>query len=225
MAGSMFETIKSLPLFGGISDAQLLEVLGQCKMHFQTVPAGKVVLHAGETCSHLSFVISGIVRATFTSSDGRLSLSQSVKGPDVLFPHYLFGLTTARPATVRSVSEVVMLHVSKNDLLKLLSTNDVALLNFLNTLCGSAQRGFRDVLNSTGSDLRRRLASRVCSLTKPQSFDIVLELNTNVAAEFDTSVEAFTTAFDWLVENKIVSGTPNRMVIKNRAALAELLAT
>ena len=225
MAGSMFETIKSLPLFSGISDAQLLNVLGHCKMHFQTVPAGKVVLHAGEVCSHLSFVVSGIVRATFTSADGRLSLSQSVKGPDALFPHYLFGLTTARPATVRSVSEVVLLHVPKADLLKLLSNSDIALLNFLNTLCGSAQRGFRDVLNSTGSDLRRRLASRVCSLTRPQSFDIVLELNTNVAAEFDTSVETFTAAFDWLVENKIVSGTPNRMVIKNRAALAELLTT
>lgn len=221
----MFETIVNLPLFRGISEAQLLQVIGQCKMHFQTVPAGKVVLNAGEVCTHLSFVVSGIVRATFTSADGRLSLSQSVKGPEVLFPHYLFGLTTARPATVRSVSEVVLLHVSKNDLMKLLSFSDVALINYLNTLCGSAQRGFRDVLNSTGSDLRRRLASRVCALTKPQCFDIVLELNTNVAGEFDTSIEEFNAAFAWLVENKIVSGTPNRMVIKNRAALAELLAT
>lgn len=225
MAGSMFETIKSLPLFRGISDEQLLNVLGKCKMHFQTVSAGKVVLNAGEVCANLTFLMSGIVRATFTSIDGRLSLSQSIKGPDVLFPHYLFGLTTARPATVRSVSEVVLLHVPKNDLLKLLAKSDVALLNFLNTLCGSAQRAFRDVLNSTGGDLRRRLASRVCALTRPQSFDIVLEVNANVSAEFDTSVENFTAAFDWLVENKIVSGTPNRMVVKNRAALAELLTT
>ena len=46
----MFETIKSLPLFSGISDEQLLNVLGKCKMHFQTVSAGKVVLNAGEVC-------------------------------------------------------------------------------------------------------------------------------------------------------------------------------
>ncbi len=223
MTGSMFETIVALPLFRGISEKQLMQVLEQCKIRFESAKAGRVILNAGEQCTHLTFVVSGIVRATTTTTDGRLSLSQSVKGPDVLYPDFLFGISTARPAVVRSMSEVVMLHVAKSDLIKVLTTNYVVLFNYLNILSSNAQRGYRDVFNGSGGDISRRLATRICALTKPNSFDIVLEINTNVATEFDTSIEAFNNAFNSLVEQKAVSGTPNRIVVKNRAALAALL--
>lgn len=219
----MFETIISLPLFRGMSEAQLMRMLEICKLRFTTSAAGKVVLQAGELNTHLTFVVSGIVRATFISTDGRLSLSQSIKGPDVIFPEYLFGLSTARPATVRSVSEVVLLHIPKNDLLKVLAHCDVAMLNYLNILSGNAQRVYREVLNGTGGDLIHRFATRICALTKPQSFDIVLEINANVASEFDTTLDAFNAAFTHLQQNHIVAGSPTRIVIKNRAALAALL--
>ena len=97
---SMYEILMGLPLFNGVSRERISEVVGRAPFHFLKYLEGERVIERGEPCTHIKFVISGSVRSTVTSSNGRFQVSQTLEAPNVIAPEFLFGRNTTYPAEV-----------------------------------------------------------------------------------------------------------------------------
>ena len=83
---SMFDLLMELPLFRGVSHDTMKNIVGMAKFHFLKYPEGAVVVKENSPCTHITFVISGSVRLTTTNNNGRISVSQTLRAPDVIFP-------------------------------------------------------------------------------------------------------------------------------------------
>ncbi len=189
---SMFEQLMSLPLFCGVSHEKLSRVVGQVKMEFLKYAPLATLIHAGDCCTHLVFLLSGSIEVNMGTADGLLSVRQTITAPAVVEPDFFFGRYTDSPATVTALDDVSVLRVLKNDYLKILNIDSVFMLNYLNTLAADAQRSVHSVLNFKKIGLVEQLALWVEILTRPGSTDIVLSTATG---DFSNLLNAATPTF------------------------------
>ncbi len=186
----IFELFMGLPLFSGVTHKSLAEIIGEAKFDFLKYASGDVIIRAGEECTHLVFIISGKVRTTVAGNEGRFSVSQTLTAPSVIAPEFLFGRTTRCPSYVEALTGCSVMRISKTDYVKILRSDPVFVLNYLNMLSADAQ--MRTMALSDGS-LVRRIAFRIVALTQFGGTDITMTCS-DFPAYLDVSRENFESA-------------------------------
>ncbi len=126
----IFALLQQLPIFQGATASRLRDVAGRLRLNFRKVAPGERVVAAGEHASALVCTLSGAM----TTGKTRL------EGPQMLFPEAMFGLNTRFPKTLLAETEVSVVEIPKEDFRRLLSLDQVFLLNYLNAVCTRAQR-------------------------------------------------------------------------------------
>ena len=172
---SMFDLLMELPLFRGVSQETMKKTAGEAKFHFLKYLAGAEVVKAGAPCTHITFVISGSVRLTTTNRDGRISVSQTLRAPDVIAPDFLFGRATNYPCTARALEPTGILQISKADYLKILNSDPVFMFNYLNIISMNAQKSVVGLMSLTSGSLEERIAFWVIALTQPSGENVAIE--------------------------------------------------
>ncbi len=221
---SMFELLMDLPLFRGVTRSRLAQVVGSAKFHFLKYPEGETIIRAGEDCGHLAFVIAGSVRATIVNSSGRFSVEQTLEAPSVIAPDFLFGRITRYPATVTAKTPCSILKISKTDYIKILDTDSIFLLNYINTLSVNAQKGVEGVLALTDGGLDERIAYWIIALTQPGSTEITMKCRTrDLCNLFAVPRNVFESATAEMEKRGLIRYTPQQIDIVDRREMLALL--
>lgn len=137
-ANPMFELLAELPLLRGASPQRLSEVCGQMKIRFSKAGVEDEICRAGNVCNGLVFILSGSVRLEQTLD--HFGIEQTLEAPQVIAPENLFGLSTTFPCTVKALTSVSYMEISKEDYRRMLTMDSVFLFNYLNMLSARAQR-------------------------------------------------------------------------------------
>lgn len=219
---SMFELLMSLPIFHGISQEKIPEVLGNTKFHFFRFKKGETIITAGEPCTHIKFIISGAVKSSIESSDGSFSVTQSLDAPNVLNPDFLFGRSTLYPCTVVVTKNVGVLQISKAEYMTLLSSSKIFMFNALNMLSSDAQKAFDGAICE--NSIEKQLAFKTIALTQHRGYDISLKSN-NPAAVFGVTERQLSIALEELKQRGIVDFSPTEIKIHSRAELVAILTS
>ena len=172
---SALDVLLSLPLFNGASTQKIQQVIGKHKFHFLKFTDGEPLIAAGDSCTHIRFVISGKVRCWIESDDGRIKVSQTLAAPNVIAPEFFFGRTTSYPCSVKALGTAGIVDIEKNEFLRIIESDPVFLFNYLNLLSVDAQQSLQGVMCLTSGDLRKRIAYWILALTQRGGSDIVME--------------------------------------------------
>ncbi len=170
---SIFSKLSSLPLFHGVSLTHLQTMVEKTPLHFDRVPAHSYLNNAGDCCCSLRYVLCGSVRLTQLGS--LITVSQTLTAPQVLGAEYLFGLSNFYPWSVKAVTEVSTLEVSKEEYRRLFDLDPVFLLNYLNYTCSGAQRGPQMLMAAEGNSAAQKLAYWLNMMVRPDATDIELQ--------------------------------------------------
>ncbi|MDE6322744.1 MAG: Crp/Fnr family transcriptional regulator [Paramuribaculum sp.] len=221
---SMYEMLMELPLFKGIGFNRLSEVVGTTRFHFLKFNDGETVVEAGEPCTHIKFVISGAVRMRIENATGRMKICQTVSAPDVISPDFLFGKFTSYPATVVAVGPTGILQIDKLDYLKILHSDNVFMINFLNTLSIDAQKSVVGVLALTDGSLEERISFWVVALTQRGATDIVLQCRQrDFYSLFGVQRSSFIVTLESMRERGLVEFDQREIRFTSRNALVDIL--
>ena len=134
MAHTMYSMLMRLPLFQGMSQSELFEVLEQVAFHFHKAEEGKVVARQGESCDKLTFLMSGQLEAKTEAPHARFSLSEVLVPCVTIEPQSLFGKYPSYKSTYTALSEVSLLSIDKRHIYTLLSSYEVFRINFFSLL-------------------------------------------------------------------------------------------
>lgn len=220
---SIFEKMLQLPLFQGVTLERMSQIAGKAKFNFLKILPGNSFIHAGETCSHLTFMINGKARLVTTNSNDRFRISQTVSAPAVLMPQYMFGRETRFPGSATAIETVNLLQVSKEDYLNILKSDPVFTLNYLNMLATGAQLPIDGILSVTSGDISMRLALWVVCLTQAGATDIeICCKKRDLYAIFGVPRGAFMTALDQMRDKKLLDYDAQCIFFKDRRSLVEL---
>lgn len=221
---SMYEFLMELPLFKGVGFDKISEIIGTTKFHFLKYLEGETIVSAGDPCTHIRFVISGAARLTTVSSDSRMRVCQTLTAPDVIAPDFLFGRFTNYPATAVAIDRTSILQLTKNDYLKILHSDKVFLINFLNTISINAQKSVIGVLALTHGTLEERIAFWIAALTQRGSTDITLQCKQrDIYSLFGVQRSSFINTLDSMQERGLLEYDQREIRFNSRPALIELL--
>ena len=221
---SLYDTLLGLPLFAGISQQKFLETVGKHKFHFLKYEPGATIVREGDNCTHMKSIINGSVRMTTNSPDGKFRISQTLTAPDIISPDFFFGRTTKYPADAKAIDTVGILQFDKNDFMKIINSDEIFLLNYLNILSMNAQLAPQGVLALTSGALEKRIAYWLIALTQTNGTDIELECRQkDMYAAFGVQRQSLLSALDRLQSSNIISFTTNSISVLDRRMLMEIL--
>lgn len=222
---SIFDILLSLPLFNGVDSKRIHNVVGTTKFHFLKFPAGEEIISRGDRCDHIVFILKGKVKFTIKSDSARFSLTYTLADQSVVAPEHLFGMSTAYPFSAVTVEPTSILQIAKEDYLKILNSDRIFLINYLNALSINAQTNVDGILSMTSGDLLRRIAYWVKTLTRQNSQDITIhcrlrDLHTILNVQRSTLISAL----DTLADLHIIDYTNDTISVISRRDLVSLLS-
>ena len=137
---SMYETIMELPLFKGIGEDQLSQLLEKTSVEFLKFEDGETIATAKEKVQSIDFILNGRVRQTYKLTNFELAIDEILGKGSVLGALNLYGLETTYNALSMALGRVSVMRISKNDYMNILLSDRIYILNFVNYLSAAAQK-------------------------------------------------------------------------------------
>lgn len=222
----MYQLLMGLPLFSGVTYEKMLEVVGNTKFHFLKYLEGEEFVKEGDPCTHIKFIISGSVRVSIANNDRRFVVSQTLTAPNVIAPEYIFGRSTVYPCSVAAIEPTGVLQISKADYMKILNSDPIFLINYLNTLSMNAQKAVDGILSIATGSLEERIAFWIVALTQPGGSDIVMTCRQrDLYSVFGVQRSSFIATLDDMKSRGLIDYSQTEIRVNNRRELIDLLHT
>lgn len=214
----------NLPLLQGISQATLASLVEKYPFHFLKYRKGDTIIHQGEDCSHLKFVISGRVVATFLNPHIKVEISQEIEAPEVIAPDYLFGRSTAYPCKVVAETDCGILQIPKAVYVKMIQNEEVLLFNILNYLSRNSQNRLWTFSSKSSGKFTTRLAIMTYELTTKKSENIKFTFKQkDLCMLLGIRRTSLFTSLEELKQKGIIHYTQNEIHILNRRDLINMI--
>lgn len=219
---SMYQQLMQLPLFQGISSERITSLVEKLPFHFLKYRNGDQIFAAGDTCTHIKFIVSGQARIETSFPHLRVSLYQTLSTPHVLAAEYLFGRETVYPYTAIAEGSCGILQLRKSDYLKMINCDKVFLFNILNYLSSGSQNSTSSALLVSDGSVIERLAILVNQLTVTGAKDIMLTYKQkDLCSLLGTQRTSLISSLDRLCDEEIVEYDSNSMRILDLTRLME----
>ncbi len=137
---NIYDTLLRLPLFQGLSQSALAQVVGHTKFDFLRHGQGQEVLSAYAPCDSMIFLIKGELSAITYSDDRSYHVEEYECAPFVIEPERLFGLSQHYGRSYVATTDVDLLRISKSEAIRLAAHFYVFRINLLNILTTQNQR-------------------------------------------------------------------------------------
>ena len=137
---TMYETIMELPLFKGIGEAQLSQMLEKTSVEFLKFEDGNSITKVDDQVKVVDFILSGRVRQTFYLENFAIAVDEILGKGAVIGALHLFGLDTTYGAESIAMGRVSIMRISKADYMNILLSDKIYMLNFVNYLSAAAQK-------------------------------------------------------------------------------------
>ncbi len=133
------DRLLTLPLFQGLSSADLKATMEGIVFQRRTYPRDSLLAVQGEACDRLIILLRGSVKAEMTDPTGKSLKIEDLNAPVVLASAFLFGNKSVFPVNVMVNDDVELIQIPKTELLRLFHLNQYILQNFLGMISSRAQ--------------------------------------------------------------------------------------
>ena len=175
----IYDQLLQFPLFQGMSRDDLEIVAGHIRLGFMKVPAGKSIIRIGEACTQLCFLINGTVRVETYGDEHRYMVLEQMSAPYILQQEAIFGYYQSYTHHFTALTDVNLLTIAKEEVLRLSEDFLVFRLNLLNQLATQTQKHIHQLWWRCPHTLRERairfLSQHCIYPAGPKTFYILME--------------------------------------------------
>ena len=179
-----YNQLSGAPLFKGISAEDIEAILSAVPYRIRKFKAGTLISQSGEPVNSLMIVISGIVKGEMVDDAGRVIKIEDIPAPGALATAFIFGNRNRFPVNVIAISEGEILSIEKPDFLKLLMSNDIILVNFLNMISNRSQFLSEKIKFLNFKTIKGKLAHFILQKAEGGKATIILDMTQNDLADF-----------------------------------------
>ena len=175
----IYDRLLQFPLFQGMSRDDLEIVAGHTRFGFQKVAAGRQIIHAGDPCTHLYFLINGTLKIETFSDDSRYSVIEQMSSPYILQQESIFGYYQRYTHNFYALTDANFLTLDKEEVVRLTEDFLVFRLNLMNHLATQTQKLIQSQWRRSSQSLRERIVRFFFQHTLypagPKTFHILME--------------------------------------------------
>ena len=126
--------LKSCPLFKGLTDNEIIDLMHRVRYRVQVYERGDLVVLAGDPCRHANIVLSGELSAKVIGPSGRVTRMDLHHSGQILAPAFLFATDGHYPVTIEAERPSRMLRIAAADMRWLLEAEPRIALNLVDIL-------------------------------------------------------------------------------------------
>lgn len=153
----IYDRLLQFPLFQGMSRDDLEIVAGHTRFGFLKVVAGRQVVHAGDPCTHLYFLINGTLKIETFSDDSRYSVTEQMSSPYILQQECIFGYYQRFTHNFYALTDANFLTLDKEEVVRLSEDFLVFRLNLINHFATQTQKLIQLQWRRNPQTLRERI--------------------------------------------------------------------
>lgn len=153
----IYDHLLQFPLFQGMSRDDLEIVAGHTRFGFSKLTAGKKIVTDGEPCLKLYFLINGSVKVESSADDHSYTIVERMSAPYILQQEAIFGYHQRYTHTFTALTDVNVLTIDKEEVLRLLEDFLIFRLNMVNLFATQTQKLLQQPWRRCPCSLRERV--------------------------------------------------------------------
>lgn len=154
---NFYGKLADTPLFQGLTNGELMQIIGQTKFSFRKYAAEKTIRDEGEPCHSMAFLFDGTATVVSFADDHGYSVEEALLAPYVIQPERLFGLTQRYTHKFVAATPCHIMELGKSDVMRLSDEFIIFRINLMNILSTVSQKVGRNVWKPMPNDARGRL--------------------------------------------------------------------
>lgn len=121
-------------LFKGVSDEKIEEIFSYIKYSEVSYNKGEILFQEGDACKNIGIIEAGSIQLERIYSSGKSIVLAKLSAGDVFGEALVISSTASYPATVIAKSNCKIIFINKKEIMKLCSSNERILENFVTLL-------------------------------------------------------------------------------------------
>ena len=220
-----YSVISKIPLFHSIDEKELTRLFSEFNISEMCFEKGTLLAMQDELCNRLIILLSGSVKAEMIDPSGRIIRVEDIYAPNPLAILFLFGRSNRFPVQVTTREKTTALVISKQSILKMLSTNQMLLKNYLDISAEFASLLTQKLHFMSFRTIRQKLAVYILKLSKETHSDIVkLDKTKSALAEyFGISRPSLERELTAMQHSGLIIAEKRKIEIKNKKDLIRLI--
>ena len=180
-----YSGLTSLPLFRGVSAAELEKIFADWKITKTEFEKGEILAMQDEPVNRLILLLKGSVKAEMTDASGKVVKVEDIEAPNPLAILFLFGENNRFPVQATARERVEAVVIPKQSILRMLSMSEAILKNYLDISADFATRLSRKLHFMSFRTIRQKVAMYLLQLAKKSGSDtVVLDKTKAALAEY-----------------------------------------
>ncbi|PVX50017.1 CRP-like cAMP-binding protein [Balneicella halophila] len=128
----MIKILSQIPLFKGISIANLSHAFEKIHYQVRDYQAENIIAYSGDTCDSLHVLLEGRVRGEVANFNGKNVVVDDIFAPSTFAEAFLFATQDKLLVNIVATTQAKVLRIPKEEFLRLLQMEDAILRNYLN---------------------------------------------------------------------------------------------
>ncbi|MCI1282783.1 MAG: Crp/Fnr family transcriptional regulator [Prevotella sp.] len=151
----LYDNLLQFPLFLGMSEEDLEQVLAQTRLDFHKVKEGDIIAKNDDICQHLFLLVSGKIEIETNAADHSYSFSEYRSAPEIFQMEALFGLSQHYSHTYKAFNDCSFIAIDKEEIRRLYNTFSLFRLNYINITMTRLQRSEANAWRVAPTDLKQ----------------------------------------------------------------------
>ena len=219
----MFDILSKSSAFAGITADEIKSIFNSINYQIKNFTAGQIIALSEERCENLLILISGSVKGEMIDFSGKTIKIENIEAPRTVASAFLFGRNNKYPVNIVANSNVKMLLLPKDSVIKLLQSNVVILNNYLNAISNRAQFLSDKIRFLSFKTIKGKIAHYILELAKSDKTIIMPETQQDLADFFGVTRPSLARIVSEMEKEGLIDAKGKKIKILDRNGLIKLL--
>ena len=217
--------LTKTPLFRSVSEERINGIFSELSIKETHFEKGDILAMQDEPCNRLIILLSGSVKGEMTDPSGKVVKVEDIYAPSPLAILFLFGQDNRFPVQATAREDVAALVIPKQSVIKMLSSDEVILKNYLDISADFASRLSKKLHFMSFRTIRQKLAMYILDLSKSAQSNVVqLDKNKSSLAEyFGVSRQSLERELTNMQHDGLIDAEKKTIIIKDKNKLIQLI--
>lgn len=212
-------------IFKGLSPDTIADIIKAVHHRVKTFRKDELIAATGEVYDELYIIVQGSVVGEIIDFEGNVITIETLHEPEIIASLFIFGTENTLPVNVISTQQTRTLIIPKSDLLKIFSSYEQVLQNYLNIVANRAQFLSKKIkilgLNSIRGKIAHYLLDQVRVVNNTQL--VLKNSQTQLAQMFGVSRPSLARVIRELHNDGIIHAQGRHINILDKKALSSFL--
>ncbi|WP_271813970.1 Crp/Fnr family transcriptional regulator [Clostridium beijerinckii] len=159
--------------FQDLSVEEIRDLISNIGYNLRSYKKGEIIANEEDECNSLGFVLEGIVEIQRIYLSGKQIILKRLSNGDVFGEALVFSKKSEYPSTVIAFSECNILYISRADILKLCTSDERVLGNFMSSLSNKIFMLNSKIKSIAFKSIKHKVINYILEQAKSQKSEIV----------------------------------------------------